>query len=335
MLDEIQRAPDLVLAVKEAVDRQPRRTPGQSVLTGSANLLDMRKVADTLAGRASYMTLWPLTRRERLGLAQAGAWDALATTPVAEWRVLLEGQTAPPEDWRVAVRRSAYPTPALDLPSPDAHALWLDGYVDTYIDRDVTEIAAIAKPLDLRRLMRHVCVSVGQVENQTEWGAGAGVKRSTVSRYLDLLETSYQLVRVAAYAVNRTKRLTKSPKVFWSDTALAMHLAGLTEPTGFHLENLVLADLMAWSWSKPRRPAIMHWRTTDQVEVDFVVEFPDGALLPLEVKAKPRPSFDDTAGLRLFLNEYSSAAGGLVLHGGTDTYYLGERILTAPWWRVV
>ena len=335
VLDEVQRVSDLMLAVKEAVDRQPRRTPGQFVLTGSANLLHMRRAADTLAGRASYTTLWPLTRRERLGLGQAGIWSELAAAPVSDWRALVEAQEVPAEDWRGAVRRSAYPTPALELATPDAQGLWMDGYVDTYLERDVRDVSEVARPLDLRRLMRQVCVHVGQVEDQTRWGTDAGVKRSTTSRYLDLLETSYQLIRLPAYAVNRTKRLTKSPKVYWSAPALAMHLAGVQEPTGFHLENAVVSDLVAWSSAQARRPAIMHWRTADRVEVDVVVEFPDGALLAVEIKGGPRPGFGDAAGVRLFLDEYPDALGALVLHGGDETYQLGERVLAAPWWRVM
>ena len=199
----------------------------------------------------------------------------------------------------------------------------------------MAELAQIAMPLDLRRLMGYVCASIGQLERQTAWGQAAGMKRSTVSRYLDLLETSYQLVRLPAYAVNRTKRLTQSPKVFWSDTAMALHLTKEREPTGFHFENLVVGDLLVWSAGRARRPGLFHWRTVDQHEVDVVVELPDGRLLAIEVKSAVRPGWTDVPGLSVFLKEYPEATGGLVLHGGTDSYALGERIVCAPWWRVL
>ncbi len=335
ILDEVQRVPDLLLAIKQIVDTEERE-PGRFVLTGSADILAMRPAGETLAGRASYTTLWPLTRRERLGLGEAGIWTRLADHSVSTWPELLEAQTAPADDWRAVVRRSAYPVPAFRLTTLEEQAVWLDGYVDTYIDRDVTALAAISKPLDLRRLMRAVCTSLGQVENQAEWGRFIGMPRSTVSRYLDLLELSYQLIRVPAYAVNRTKRLAKSPKVYWSDPALALHLIGSGEPTGFHLENLIAVDLIAWSWSEPRRPAILHWRTQDRLEVDFVIEFADGRVMPIEVKSAERPGWREASGVRAFLDEYGDAAiGGLVLHGGSDVYPIAPRIIAAPWWRVI
>src|SRR5262249_29457723 len=159
------------------------------------------------------------------------------------------------------------------------------------------------------------------IEHQVTWTRATGLPRSTISRWADLLEVSYQLLRVPAYSVNRTKRLTRSPKIYWSDTAMALHLAGVTEPTGHHLENLIVTDLTAWCGSQSRRPTVFHWRTVDQREVDVVLELPDGRVLPIEIKADAKPGWSDVAGLRAFLDEYRDIAiGGLVLHGGRDTY---------------
>lgn len=333
IIDEIQLVPDLLLALKELIDRH--RTPGRFVLSGSANLLSARVAGESLAGRASYVTLWPLTRREQRGLGRAGRWNELIETAVALWPELLRSGPHEPVDWRDAVLRSGYPVPATGAMSSDQQAIWLDGYADTYVDRDVRELAQIARPLDMRRLMRVVSVSIGQLENQARWGQLTGMKRSTVSRYLDLLEVSFQLIRVPAYAVNRTKRLARSPKVFWSDTAFALRLGALSEPAGFHLENLVLTDLVAWSASLARRPTILHWRTVAGDEVDFVIELPDGRLIPVEVKAQPRPAWSDARALQLFLDEYDASLGGLVLHVGDEVYRLSDRIVAAPWWSVV
>src|ERR1700730_1667955 len=109
-LDEVQRSPDLLLAVKRSIDEQ--RTPGRFLLTGSANLLLMRRISETLAGRAAHLTLWPLTRREQLGLGEAGAWSRLFAAADREWRAVLEAEIAPEEDWRELARRGGYPTPA-------------------------------------------------------------------------------------------------------------------------------------------------------------------------------------------------------------------------------
>ncbi|MBI1874948.1 MAG: AAA family ATPase [Acidobacteria bacterium] len=122
-LDEVQRAPDLLLSVKRAVDR--RKRPGRFILTGSANLLLMRQVSETLAGRASYLTLWPMTRREQLGLGRAGVWQELLETRDEAWPDLLASQDAPKEDWRALARRGGYPVPALELATHDDRETWL------------------------------------------------------------------------------------------------------------------------------------------------------------------------------------------------------------------
>lgn len=335
ILDEIQRAPDLVVAIKAAVDAEPRR-PGRFVLTGSANLLAMRSVKEALTGRASYVTLWPMTRRERLGLGSAGCWSQLIETPAAEWPAMLDAQTPPPGDWPAEAQRSAYPPAALSAFTPSQQANWLQGYLDAYVERDVMELSQVSRPLDLLRLMRTTAAHIGQVEHQTQWIRATGLPRSTVSRWIDVLEKSYQLTRVPAFSTNRTKRLTKSPKVYWSDTAMALHLAALAEPTGHHLENLILSDLQAWCSSHSVQPTVFHWRTTDQIEVDFVIELPSGGLIPVEIKSTQKPTWSDVPGLRLFTDEYADrVVGGLVIHGGTSTYALSARLVATPWWRIL
>jgi hypothetical protein len=121
-LDEVRRAPQVLLAVKRAVDR--RRRAGRYLLTGSANLLLMRPVSETLAGRAAYLTLWPMTRREQQGLARAGIWEELLGARDEEWRDVVAAQQLAREDWQRLARRGGYPVPALDLTTDDARATW-------------------------------------------------------------------------------------------------------------------------------------------------------------------------------------------------------------------
>jgi predicted AAA+ superfamily ATPase len=155
-----------------------------------------------------------------------------------------------------------------------------------------------------------------------------------VHRFLNLLEASHQAVRLPGYAVNRTLRLIKSSKIYWCDPALALHLSGETEPRGAHLENLVLADLLAWRDTQPRRPEVLYWRTATGVEVDYVVETPK-RLLPIEVKASARVTTGDVRGLKLFLDEYADRTdGGLLLHTGGEIVRLASNIVAAPWWSV-
>jgi predicted AAA+ superfamily ATPase len=171
--------------------------------------------------------------------------------------------------------------------------------------------------------MRAVCLRLGQLMNQAELGRDVAVPLPTVHRWLNLLETSYQLVRLHPYAVNRTKRIIKTPKVYWADTGLALHLAGLGEPAGGHLENLVLNDLLAWRDVRLDRPAVLYWRTATGEEVDFI-----------EVKATARPRVGDAKHLRTFREEYGRhCRPGLVLHTGDAIEWLAPGVLAAPWWK--
>ncbi|MFO1219896.1 MAG: ATP-binding protein [Burkholderiaceae bacterium] len=332
-LDEVQRAPDLLRAVKRNIDQ--RRLPGRYLLTGSANLLMMRQVSESLAGRASYLTLWPMTRREQRGEGRAGSWEELLNTPETKWIDLLAAQPDAPDDWRALALRGGFPTPALELTRAADRAIWFDGYVRTYLERDLQDLASIASLPDFRRLMRAACLRIGQLTNQAELGRDVALPQPTVHRWLNLLETSYLLVRLPAYAVNRTKRLIKTPKLYWGDLGVALHLAGIAQPEGAHLENLVLHDLLAWRDARLARAEIGYWRTASGDEVDFVVEA-DDKLLPLEVKAAARPRLGDAMSLRRFRAEYGKKArAGLLLHTGSTLEWLAPDVLAAPWWRVL
>src|SRR5581483_4212230 len=324
-LDEVQREPGLLAAVKRAIDKG--RKPGRFLLTGSANLLLMRQVSESLAGRASYLTLWPMTRREQRGEGRAGRWEELLAARDEDWPDLLAAGDAEPEDWRALARRGGFPTPALELREAKERAIWFDGYVRTYLERDLQELAAISAQPDFRRLMRAACLRLGQLVNQTELGRDVSLPQATVHRWLNLLETSYLLVRLPAYAVNRTKRLIKAPKLYWGDTGVALHVADLEEPAGAHLENLVLQDLLAWRDARLDRAEIGYWRTASGEEVDFVIET-GGKLLPIEVKAGARPRLADAAHLRSFRQEYGKKArAGLLLHTGSATEWVAADVL--------
>lgn len=332
VVDEVQRAPDLLIAVKRAVDEG--RVPGRFILTGSANLLLMKTVAESLAGRAAYLTLMPMTRREQLGFGRTGNWRRLLDAAPARWVEILGGDEAPEESWPDLARRGGYPEPAYHLSSDAARRDWFEGYAATYLERDLRDIAAIDQISAFRRFMTMASLRIGGLVNQAEIARDAGLAPTTAQRYLDLLDVTYQAVRLPAYAVNRTKRLIKAPKLYWSDTGLAMFLAGETEPRGAHLENIVLADLLAWAALETPRPNVLYWRTVKGAEVDFVIE--DGSsLLPIEVKSST-PRLGDARHLETFLDEYADRTrAGLLLGTGSEIYWLTRRVLVAPWWAVV
>ncbi|HKB16287.1 MAG TPA: ATP-binding protein [Planctomycetota bacterium] len=334
-LDEVQRVPELLLAIKRAVDR--RRSPGRFLLTGSANLLMMRRVSESLAGRAVYLDLWPMTEAEKEGRPEAARWSALLAARNASVAREALGPGGPLADWAGRTLAGGYPEVALDR-DPSARADWFDGYVRTYLERDLQDVASISALADFRRLMRLAALRIGAVLNQADLARDADLSHPTAHRYLNLLETSFQVVRVPAFARSRTKRLVKSPKLYWGDTGLAAHLAGMATPgqlessplAGPLFENLVLAQLLAWRETASPRPEIGFWRTVPGEEVDFVVER-GSRLLPIEVKLGSRVSLSDARGLEAFLEEHpGDAPFGMLLYNGAESAFLTRRVLAAP-----
>jgi len=330
-LDEVQRVPELLLAIKRAVDAE--RVPGRFLLTGSANLQLMEAVSETLAGRAVYLTLWPMTPGEVAGAGRTGRWSTFLDNPPETWLDALGAAHVPldPGDWASIALRGGYPEPATRLDYDADRAAWFEGYLRTYLERDLQQLAAIDNLTGFQRLIRAAALRVGNLMNQAEIARDVGLPPTTAQRYLALLETSYQLFRVEAYSVNRTKRLVKSPKLYWSDSGLALHLSADREPRGAHLENLLVADLLAWRELPTHRPNILFWRTTKDAEVDLVIETPT-ALLPVEVKASTSVSPRAARHVTTFLREYpAKAPAGLVVYGGSELYWLADRVLAVPW----
>jgi len=329
VLDEVQKAPTLLAAIKRAVDR--RRGARRFLLSGSANLLLMQKISESLAGRAVYFTLSPLTLGE------------LESKPAHDWLIrLLQGElpadgslpSIAPLEFMV---RGSMP-PLLTMTSLEACVRWWEGYLATYLERDLRQLARIDALADFRRVMVALALRSGQLQNQTEIERDTAVPQPTVHRYLNLLEASHLLERLPAYATSRTKRLIKAPKVYWADPALAAHLAGYYDEQSLRaarelgplFETLLLHHLRVLSQLLTPRAKLFYWRTVSGQEVDFVIE-QGRRLLALEVKLSPTPRYTDCEGLRLFLQEYPEASAGLLVHTGREIRRLDEKIVAVPW----
>jgi predicted AAA+ superfamily ATPase len=335
VIDEVQREPDLLLAIKAAVDADPVRQAGRFILTGSADLALHAGVKDSLAGRAAYVTLQPLTRREQLAFGTAGIWSDLLAAPPSDWRDIVESQPAPDEPWTDLARRGGYPAPAYQQSSDDDRRIWFDGYVRTYLERDVADIAAIDNLPGFDTIIRSMALRTGTIVNQTQVARDASMPQTTVQRYIANLEASYLVQRLPAYVASRTKQLVKSPKFYWIDAGLALFLSREREPRGEHFETLVASDLFAWRGGLVDPPGLYYWRTPKGAEVDFVID--DGQrLLPIEVKTTTQPSTGDLASLRTFAAEYGERVNGaLLLHTGAQTFWIAKSTLAVPWWRVL
>jgi predicted AAA+ superfamily ATPase len=335
-IDEIQRAPELLLSIKKDVDRRRRR--GRFLLTGSANLHLMRSVADSLAGRAVYLLLSPFTGGEKRGDGTVPPWNEILRLRDPDALLQWAGeQSCPAVDWRQEVLRGGMPRSVLAHTARERFA-WFDGFVKTYLERDLRELSQVASLPDFRRVMGLAVHRVGQLVNQTDLGRDAGLSQPTAHRYLNLLETTYQTQRLPAYSVNPSKRLIKAPKIYWRDTGLAAHLVGLSRSrqlrssplAGPLLENSVLSAMTTWSETQPSRPNLFFWRTAGGAEVDFVIE-QSRRLLPVEVKSSKRVRLADVKHLETFLADYGDRAPfGIVLHDTSQPHKMTRRIVALP-----
>ena len=330
VLDEVQRVPRLLSAVKLEVDERERRV--RFVLSGSANLLLLKQVSESLAGRAVYLTLGPMTLGELHRVAPPDLlWRALS----GEWpeeHVLAE----PPADPVPLLLRGFMPS-LLALPATE-WVNWWSGYVATYLERDLRQLAQIENLLDFRRLMELLALRCGKLLNQAELARDADLSHPTAHRYLALLEATCLYERLPPYLANRSARLVKAPKALWADPGLAVFLAGYYDEESLrHARELgSFFEAMIWAhvrtitslWTPPAR--LYHWRERSGDEVDLVVEH-GRRLLGIEIKMAPRVSYEETQGLRRFLEAHPQASGGLLVYGGSEVRRLGERIVAVPW----
>jgi predicted AAA+ superfamily ATPase len=327
-LDEVQRSPDLLLAIKREVDR--RRVPGRFLLSGSANLALLGGVTESLAGRALYLTLHPFTRRERLGrveqtpflvrfLAEPGLPSSAAFTPLSPDEVLDGG--LPP----VALGQ------ALD------RGLWFLGYEQTYLERDLRDLSQVADLVAFRHVLRLAALRTGQLLNQSELARDARLPASTVSRYLGLLEASFVFTRLAPHLRSRTTRLLKSPKLFVTDAGLAAHLTAVTELAaeaeepmrGPLLETYVFQNLAGLLGAHLPRAQVGFWSVQGRHEVDFVISSGRRAV-GIEVKAGSRFGDRDLAGLKAWKAGTPGAIAGILAYNGTAALPLGGDLYAIP-----
>jgi len=330
ILDEVQHVPEVLSAVKQAVDEDRSR---RFILSGSANLSLLSRVSESLAGRAVYLVLHPMTLGELHGNLPGGLLgNALAG------RLPAEGQAAQDAPDLVPALLRGFMPALLPLSTRLAVTQWWQGYVATYLERDLRQLSQIENLLDFRRLMELAALRSGQILNQSELARDAGISQATAHRYLDLLEASHLFERLPAYTASRTSRLVKSPKAAWSDPGLAVFLSGYYDEQslrqadrfGCYVELLIYhhARVLAGLLVPPAR--LYYWRTRSGVEVDFVVEHGRN-VLAMEVKSAERVGYGDGSGLRRFLADHPRATGGLLLYGGTEVRRLGDRVVAVPW----
>jgi uncharacterized protein len=329
IIDEAQRAPDILVAIKRAVDEDRKR---RFLLSGSVCLDLQASVSETLAGRAVTFPLAPMAWGEWTGVEPTGAVAQLLAGNLPA-----EGNQQGTPKTVAGIMRGFLPA-LLPLTNPGDILDWWSGYVSTYLERDLRSLSQVSSLPDYRRVMELASLRTGQIVNQTEISRDSRVSQPTVHRYLNLLEASFLIHRIPAFARNRGKRLIKAPKLYWADAALAAYLAGHygedalreSREAGGLFENLVLQQLQVAVSLLTPVGRIHYWRTTAGDEVDFVIEW-GRSLVAIECKLTERPRYQDAQVLTRFLSDYPECACGVIVHAGQEVVQLGERIVALPW----
>jgi predicted AAA+ superfamily ATPase len=330
VIDEAQRMPELLLSIKEDVDRH--RHPGRYILTGSADILTVPKVADALAGRMELMTLWPLSISEIDGhednLVDALYSGAFGRSSVQSDRFeLYERMVA-----------GGFPEP-LQRKNHRRRQAWFESYLLTLMDRDIRSLSNIQDLTAVPRLLKLLAARVGALHNQSEISRSGGIPNSTLTRYLSLLKTTFLVQELPAWSTNLGKRLVKSPKLFMVDTGLTCALLGLDaaglkqggEVAGRVFENFVALEVFKHaSWSD-KLVRLYHFRSQRGQEVDIVLEDSQGQVVGIEVKLSASPAARDFAGLKTLQEHLGKRfVCGALLHTGREIVPFGERLHAVP-----
>ncbi len=331
IIDEIQRVPELLLAIKVAVDADPR--PGRFLLTGSSRLLALRDLPDTLPGRMETIELWPFSQGEIERTPDGFVDAAFRLGPD-----LRHESAVTRADYAERVVRGGLPE-AVARTDPRRRGRFLDAYVQSLIDREVRQLAEIERAPQLSMLIRllaarsSLLVPAGSLESEL------AISRPTVARYLRLLEAVYLIKRIPGWSRNLGTRVTGTPKLIFVDSGVAARLLALDAhtlrrpgaPFGPLLEGFVISELarqLTWSYELAE---LYHYRDHDKVEVDAVLENRHSQVVGVEVKAASTVRSEDFNGLRRLAGKLGDDfLAGIVLYTGTTTLPFGPKLRAMP-----
>jgi predicted AAA+ superfamily ATPase len=331
VIDEIQRVPDLLLPIKVAVDADPR--PGRYLLTGSSRLLGLRDLPDTLPGRMETIELWPFSQGE-IDHSSDGFVDAVFRHGPS----IRHGSDVSRSEYTDRLVRGGFPE-AVARADPRRRGRFIDNYVQNLIEREVRQLAEIERAPQLATLVRVLAarsatlVAAGALESEL------GLARSTIQRYMSLLEQIFLIKRIPGWSRNIGTRVTAAPKLMFVDSGVAARLIATDAhtlrrpggPLGPLLEGFVISELSRQlTWSDTLAD-LYHYRDQNKIEVDIVLEDRIGTVVGIEVKAASTVKTEDFRGLR-YLNEKvgNDFLAGIVLYTGTETLPFGEKLRAVP-----
>jgi predicted AAA+ superfamily ATPase len=329
VIDEVQKAPGLFSAIKMTVDRD--RRPGRYLLTGSANVLLLPQISESLAGRMELITLLPLSQGELFGQRERFL-DGVFAKSLHVW------QPGEVMDLKGAVLAGAYPE-VLQRPAGKRRDAWFAAYITALLQRDVRDLANIEGLTDMPRLLSLLAARVGSLLNLSELSRSSGIPNSTLKRYLSLLQATFLFQPLPAWSSNRGKRLIKSSKIHLIDSGLTAYLTGLTgqslnrDPVfyGHLLENFVVNELRKQTGWSDTRVEMHHYRTTTGREVDILLEDAAGHLVGVEVKASATVVRKDFLGLDALAEDTGKRfVRGIVLYTGNESVSFTGNYLALP-----
>ena len=320
-LDEVQHVPELFPVIKAAIDRN--RHPGQFLLTGSANVMLLPKLSNSLAGRMEVLTLWPFSQGELRGVREnfvehlfsTGHANRSGRRSSVSWEELLEIMVA-----------GGYP-PAVARHTPARRDAWFQSYVLTMLQRDIRDLASIADFTAIPRLLSVVAARAGSLLNFADLSRTMALPQTTLKRYFALLENTFLVQLLRPWARNLGKRVIQTPKVYLNDSGLLANTLGASADrvksegnlTGSVLENFVLMELRKQCIWSAIRPDLFYWRTASGQEVDFVLEDRTGKVVGIEVKAAATLGSNDVRGLKALAEAVGKSwIRGVVLYSGTE-----------------
>lgn len=329
ILDEIQYVPELLSYIKTRIDED--RTPGNWLLSGSQNFVLMESVGQSLAGRAAILTLLPFSLAEQLNQAQN-------SLNIHDW--LSHLKTSQPSalqlnvaDW---ILLGNYPEPSTN-PTVD-RKLWCNSYISTYLERDVRNMTQVGDLNQFERFLKMCAIQTGQILNLSELARDIGINVSTAKRWLSLLEASYQVYLLYPYFNNHGKRLIKSPKLYFSDTALATFLLGihdaetlLNSPYFGHIfETAVINDCRKRFLNFGDNPALYYMKTRDGLEVDLVIEDSQKVFL-FEIKSAVTITSKFIVSLQKAQRDWDAVAQANIISRSKDNFLVTKNIMNYDW----
>lgn len=284
-LDEIQKVPEILEGIKLAVDKE--RVNGSFLLTGSANVLDMKRAKDTLAGRVIELVLWGLSQKELQGKPSENIVDQMFSQGIKSFKV----PSVSYEEILSAIVNGGYPE-IMKIDSKRGKSLWFNAYISTYIERDIRDIGELRDISAFIRFYNIIAPRSCGLLNKSDLANDANLSEATVSNYLSMLEMIYQIKLVPAYSSNISKRFIKSPKLYMTDSGLFAHLLDVHSAEelqnslykGEIIETFVFAELLKHLSYSVIQPQLYHYRTNDKKEIDFILEKHD-KVFAIEVKS--------------------------------------------------